>query len=85
MCICAPPTTPLEGVTVYGRQDASDFQAIRAFLEARGVLFEHVDSADDAARQQVAAISGQHEASVVQIGSKIFVGFKPDALTQALP
>ena len=86
MCICAAPITPLEGVTVYGHREAKDFQQAQRFFEDRGVIFEHTDiERDRTGRERMAALSGQEEAVVIEIGQKIFVGFYPDQLETALP
>lgn len=86
MCICAVTRTPPEGVTVYGRSEARDFQQVYRFFENRGVLFEHADVEYDSAKlQRMAELSGQEQAVVIEIGCKIFVGFNPDELEQALP
>lgn len=86
MCICAVTRTPPEGVIVYGRDEARDFQQVYRFFENRGVLFEHADVAHDAAKlQRMVELSGQQQAVVVEIGRKIFVGFSPDELEQVLP
>lgn len=86
MCICAAPRTPLEGVTVYGEATARDFRQIKSFFEDRGVIFEHADPGDDSAnRDRMLSLSGQQEATVVEIGKNIFVGFTPDALEMVLP
>ena len=47
MCICAAPTTPFEGVTVYGRRQAADYQEVRRFFDGRGVVFDHADIEGD--------------------------------------
>ena len=51
MCICAAPTTPFEGVTVYGRRQAADYQEVRRFFDGRGVVFDHADIEGDQARK----------------------------------
>ncbi len=86
MCICAVTRTPPEGVIVYGRDEARDFQQVYRFFENRGVLFEHADVACDAAKlQRMVELSGQQQAVVIEIGRQIFVGFSPDELEQVLP
>jgi hypothetical protein len=85
MCICAAPTTPLEGVTVYGGREARDFRQIKSFFDDRGVLFTHADIEDQANLTHMKMLSGQQEAVVVEIGKKIFVGFVPDELETVLP
>ncbi len=86
MCICAIPPTPVEGVTVYGRGSACDFQQVRRFLEDRGVLFRQVDvERDKDSLAHMKALSGQERAVVVEIGKKVLVGFDPVALERALP
>ena len=77
MCICAVPTTPPEGVTVYGRSQAADCQAVHRFFENRGVLFDHADTESNAANlQRMVELSGQQEAVVIEIGKNIFVGLR---------
>jgi len=59
---------------------------VRNFLEDRGVVFDYVDieqAADGAACMM--ELSGQRDAVVVAIGSRVFVGFDPSALERALP
>lgn len=86
MCICAVPRTPVEGVNVYARKDAGDFREVRLFFEDRGVRFEHMDVAEDAdGLAKMKSLSGQQDEVVVEIGKKIFVGFKPDELESVLP
>ena len=86
MCICAAPTTPLEGVTVYGRDDARDFRQLKSFFDDRGVIFTHTDIAQDqGGLERMVNLSGQQEATVVEIGKKIFIGFQPDELEAVLP
>ena len=86
MCICAAPTTPLEGVTVYGRGDAQDFRQLKSFFDDRGVIFTHTNIAQDpGGLERMVNLSGQQEATVVEIGQKIFVGFQPDELEAVLP
>jgi hypothetical protein len=86
MCICAIPTTPAEGVTVYGRPQADDYRQVCRFFENRGVRFEDVDvERDQAGQQQIVALSGQQNAVVIEIGKKIFVGFNPAELESVLP
>ena len=86
MCICAAPRTPLEGVTVYGRPEARDFRQVKSFFEDRGVIFQHTDVAQDpAGLAHMMTLSGQQEAVVVEIGRKIFVGFRPAELEAVLP
>jgi hypothetical protein len=85
MCLCAGLTTPLEGVTVYGGREARDFRQIKSFFDDRGVLFTHADIQDESNLAQMKQLSGQQEATVVEIGKKIFVGFVPDELETALP
>lgn len=86
MCICAVTRTPPEGVTVYGRDEARDFQQVYRFFENRGVVFEHADVGHDTAKlQRMVDLSGQQNAVVIEIGSRIFVGFNPDELEQVLP
>lgn len=86
MCICAAPTTPLEGVTVYGRSQAADYQEVRRFFEDRGVVFEHADiERDQASLQRMVELSGQQNAVVIEIGRRIFVGLNPAELDCVLP
>ncbi len=86
MCICAAPMTPLEGVIVYGRSQATDYREARRFFEDRGVVFEHADiERDQANLQRMAELSGQQNAIVIEIGQKIFVGFNPNELDRVLP
>lgn len=86
MCVCAVPTTPFEGVTVYGRRQAADYQAVRRFFEDRGVLFDHADiEGDQASLQRMVELSGQQETVVIEIGQNIFVGLDPEALNYVLP
>lgn len=86
MCICAVPRTPIEGVNVYARKDAKDFNQVRLFFEDRGVRFEHMDVAEDPdGLDKMMSLSGQQDAVVVEIGKKIFVGFTPDELENVLP
>jgi len=85
MCICAAPRTPFEGVTVYGRQDRTDFQKVETFFEDRGVLFTFADVQQQANQERIISLSGQEEAVVIEIGRKIFVGFTPTELERALP
>ena len=86
MCICSNYRTPLEGVNVYGRPEAGDFQQVASFLENRGVVFTPTDISQDAdGMAHMETISGQQQAVVVEIGKKIFVGFKPVELDYALP
>lgn len=86
MCICAIPPTPIEGVTVYGRREAGDFQAVRRFFEDRGVLFDQADvGADTANLERMAALSGQTDNVVVEVGKRVLVGFDSDALESVLP
>jgi hypothetical protein len=86
MCICAAPRTPLEGVTVYGRQEARDFRQVKSFFEDRGVIFSHTDvEHDQAGLEQMVSLSGQQDAVVVEIGKNIFVGFTPNELEAVLP
>ena len=85
MCICAAPTTPLEGVTIYGSRESRDFRQVKSFFDDRGVLYTHADINDQANLAQMKTLSGQHEAVVVEIGKKIFVGFVPDELETVLP
>jgi hypothetical protein len=85
MCICAAPTTPLEGVTIYGGRESRDFRQVKSFFDDRGVLYTHADIQDQANLAQMKNLSGQQEAVVVEIGKKIFVGFVPDELEAVLP
>ena len=86
MCICAAPSTPFEGVIVYGRRQADDYGQVRSFFEERGVLFEHADIEHDPANlQRIVELSDQQDAVVIAIGQKIFVGFNPDELDRVLP
>ena len=85
MCICAAPITPPEGVTVYGGRDARDFRQLKSFFDDRGVLFTHADIEDQTNLARMGTLSGQQEATVVEIGKKIFVGFVPDEIETALP
>jgi hypothetical protein len=86
MCICAAPTTPWEGVTVYGRPTARDFREVKNFFDDRGVVFTHTDiERDQAGLERMVNLSGQQEAVVVEIGKKIFVGFQPAELETVLP
>lgn len=86
MCICAAPRTPVEGVIVYGRQLADDYQAVCRFFRDRGVQFEPAEVEDDPANLQVmTALSGQQEATVIKIGKKILVGFDQVELDRVLP
>ncbi|MBE7556081.1 MAG: glutaredoxin family protein [Anaerolineales bacterium] len=86
MCICAAPTTPFEGVTVYGRRQATDYQEVRRFFEGRGVVFDHADiEGDQASLQRMVELSGQQEAVVIEIGKNIFVGLNPAELDRVLP
>lgn len=86
MCVCAPPRTPVEGVTIYARDGWPDYLALRSFFEDRGVLFEHEDiDRDLAALERMRCLSGQIDQAVVAIGSKIFVGFRPAELERTLP
>ena len=86
MCICAAPSTPFEGVTVYGCRQAADYQEVRRFFEDRGVLFEHADiECDQANLQRMVELSGQQSAVVIEIGKKIFVGLNPEELVCVLP
>jgi glutaredoxin len=86
MCVCAPPRTPVEGVTVYGRSGAQDVRKVQQFFEDRGVVFDYVDlDRQPAEVDRVVSLSGQHEAAVVEIGRRIFVGYEPDALESVLP
>lgn len=86
MCICAAPTTPFEGVTVYGRRQAADYQEVRRFFEGRGVLFDHADiEGDQASLQRMVELSGQQNAVVIEIGKNIFVGLDREALERVLP
>lgn len=86
MCICAAPTTPFEGVTVYGCSTARDFREVKNFFDGRGVVFSHTDiEHDQAGLERMVNLSGQHEAVVVEIGKKIFVGFQPAELETVLP
>ena len=86
MCICAAPTTPFEGVTVYSRRDARDFQQLESFFEDRGVIFDHTDiERDPTGLERMMRLSGQQEAVVIEIGRKILVGFNPDQLEAVLP
>lgn len=86
MCICSSFRTPVEGVNVYARPEAGDFRQLKMFLENRGVVYRHKDTsqdADDLAHMQ--SVSGQQEEVVVEIGKKIFVGFKQAELEHVLP
>lgn len=86
MCICAAPTTPLEGVTVYGRNQAADYQEVRRFFDDRGVVFEYADvERDQASLQRMLELSGQQNSVVIEIGKKIFVGLNPADLECVLP
>ena len=86
MCVCAVPSTPFEGVTVYGRRQAADYQEVRRFFEDRGVLFEHADiEGDQGSLQRMVELSGQQDAVVIEIGKNIFVGLNPEALDCVLP
>jgi hypothetical protein len=86
MCICAAPSTPFEGVTVYGRRQAADYQEVRRFFEARGVIFDHADiEGDPISSQRIVELSGQKDAVVIEIGKNIFVGLNPEALDCVLP
>jgi hypothetical protein len=86
MCVCAVPTTPFEGVTVYGRRQAADYQEVRRFFEDRGVLFDHADiECAPVNLQRMVQLSGQQEAVVIEIGQNIFVGLNPQALDRVLP
>jgi len=86
MCICAPPRTPIEGVTVYGRSEWPEYLELCRFFEDRGVLFDHEDvGADTAALEQMRCLSGQVERTVIAIGKRIFVGFMLAELERALP
>ncbi|MCK6626162.1 MAG: glutaredoxin family protein [Anaerolineae bacterium] len=86
MCVCAVPTTPFEGVTVYGRRQAADYQEVRRFFEDRGVVFDLADiECDPTSLQRMVQLSGQQEAVVIEIGQNIFVGLNPQALDRVLP
>lgn len=86
MCVCAPPRTPIEGVSVYARSEWPDYLALRRFFEDRGVLFEHEDVGRDAAAlERMRSLSHQIDQSIVVIGSKVFIGFSPAELERALP
>ncbi len=86
MCVCAVPTTPVEGVTVYGHSKASDFRQVRAYFEDRGVIFDHADPEQDQGhRERMVTLSGQQEAIVIEIGKNIFIGFNPAELERVLP
>jgi glutaredoxin len=86
MCVCAPPRTPVEGVTIYGRSRAEDVRRVQSFFEDRGVVFDYADIEQDAdAANRAMELSGQRDAVVVAIGSRVFVGFDPSALDSALP
>lgn len=86
MCICAAPTTPLEGVTVYGRSQAADYQAVRRFFDDRGVVFDYADvERDQTSLQRMLDLSGQQNSVVIEIGKKIFVGLNPVELECVLP
>jgi hypothetical protein len=77
---------PFEGVTVYGRHKARDFQQVQSFFEDRGVIFDHTDiDRDQGGLERMVTLSGQQEAVVIEIGKKILVGFNPDQLEAVLP
>lgn len=86
MCICAAPTTPLEGVTVYGRSQAADYKEVRRFFDDRGVVFDYADvERDQASLQRMLELSGQQNSVVIEIGKNIFVGLNPSELECVLP
>ncbi len=86
MCVCASPRTPVEGVTVYGRQHANDVRQVQDFFEDRGVVYDYANiERDNSSRERMAVLSGQEENVVVEIGKKIFVGFEPAELERILP
>lgn len=86
MCICAAPTTPWEGVTVYGCSTARDFREVKSFFDDRGVVFTHTDvERDQSGLERMVNLSGQQDAVVVEVGKKIIVGFKPNELEAVLP
>jgi hypothetical protein len=86
MCLCAGLITPLEGVTVYGRNDSRGFHDVRRFFNDRGVIFTHADTSSDQENQdKMISLSGQEESVVVEIGRNVFVGFVPEQIETALP
>lgn len=81
MCICAGYTTPLEGVTVYADPHLAEWEALRRFLDDRGVLYEVVtDSDGDRLR-----LAGRADRPVVVIGNNVVVGLDEPALIRLLP
>lgn len=81
MCICAGYTTPLEGVTVYTEPELPEWEALRRFLDGRGVLYQVVAGSDG----ERLRLAGRADRPVVVIGRSVVVGFDEPALIRLLP
>ncbi|MBN1233708.1 MAG: glutaredoxin family protein [Candidatus Coatesbacteria bacterium] len=72
-------------VTVYSTPTCGYCTMVKRFLKDRGVAFTEIDvSRDHNAAQRMIQKSGQIGVPVVEIGSRIIVGFNQNEILKAL-
>ena len=82
----SPPDAGPRGVTVYTRTGCATCQALKEFLNEKGIAYQEKDIvADSIAADELATLTqGAATAPVVVIGEKVVVGFDRPELTREL-